>query len=92
MSRNPRMQIGGSTQRDPATGGVAFTNADLDLLASTTAQTSRGIYVGTAGNLACEMHDGSSVTFSNLAAGQVYPFAIRKVIGASTTAAGIILY
>lgn len=50
----------------------------------------RGIYVGTAGNLKVRMQDGSLVTFNNVVAGQIYPLRIDRVLATGTTAAGIV--
>lgn len=52
----------------------------------------RAVYVGTAGNLKVDMSDGTTVTFANLAAGQVYPFAVTKVYQTGSSVAGHILY
>lgn len=73
---------------DPAVGGVAFTGT-ADVTLDTYA---RGVYISTAGDLKVDLLDGSIVTFSNLLAGVVYPFAITKVYDTGTTAAGVALY
>ena len=65
---------------DHAVGAVAITGS-----AQTFNPTCRAIMCGGAGNLQCVMVDGSAVTFVGLAAGQVYPFAIRSIVAAGTT-------
>lgn len=73
---------------DPAVGGIAFTGtADV-----TFDQYTRGVYISTAGDLKVDMFDGSTVTFSGLLAGAVYPFAVLKVYDTGTTAAGVALF
>ncbi len=72
---------------DPAVGAVAFTGtADVDL-----PTVARGVYISTAGDLKVDMFDGTTVTFSNLLAGVVYPFAFKKIYDTGTTAAGVYL-
>lgn len=46
----------------------------------------RGLYVGTAGDVAVIMRDGSSVTFTALAAGIVHPLSLERVDATNTTA------
>lgn len=48
----------------------------------------RGIYVGTTGNLKVDLPDGSSPTFTNVAAG-VFPVQATKVYQTGTTASGM---
>lgn len=52
----------------------------------------RGFYISTAGNLNVVMASGRTVLFSNLVAGQDYPREIVKVLQASSTAAGVLLF
>lgn len=74
---------------DPAQGAVAI---DYGSGNQTLATESRGVYIGTAGHLKVDMADGTTaVTFSNLAAGTVYPFAITKIYQSGSTAAGVVL-
>lgn len=73
---------------DPATGAVAISYGSGDQTFSTE---SRGVYIGTAGNLKVDMADGTTVTFSNLAAGSIYAIAITKVYQTGSTAAGLVL-
>jgi hypothetical protein len=74
---------------DPAQGAVAISYGGGN---QTLATESRGVYIGTAGHLVVDMADGTtSVTFSNLAAGTIYPLAITKIYQAGSTAAGVVL-
>lgn len=52
----------------------------------------RALYIGSAGNLQVVMRGGSTVTFSNMVAGTIYPFSVTKILQASGTAAGVVLY
>jgi hypothetical protein len=52
----------------------------------------RGLYIGTAGDLAAIMggnDDLTSVIFKNLAVG-LYPFVVRRVLATGTTASNIV--
>lgn len=50
----------------------------------------RAIYVGTGGDATLNMADGTVVNFVSLVSGQVYPFAITKVLASGTTASNLI--
>lgn len=55
------------------------------------AQPTRGIYVGSAGNLTVEMPDTDApVLFVGLLAGVVYPFQVTRVYATGTTAASLV--
>ncbi len=73
-------------QSDPAIGVVAITGADQSF-----SKRVRGIYVATAGDLACTMADGSSASFVGLLAGVVYPFCITAITDAGTSITGNVL-
>lgn len=88
MAQNERMAASRWSPDDPAVGGVAIDYSGGNQVLATTG---RGIYIGTAGHLAVVMHDGSAVTFSNLTAGTVYPFAVKQITQAGSTAAGVVL-
>lgn len=75
---------------DPAIGAVAISYGGGD---QTITGFARGIYVDTAGSLKVDMADGTTVTFSNLAAGTIYPISITKIYqSGSSGVAGLILY
>lgn len=66
---------------------VAVTPSDsVDLAAGPT----KGLYVGGAGNVAVQMQDGSSVTFTALAVGVFHNISVKRVLATGTTAASII--
>lgn len=66
---------------------VAVTPAD-----GTTIPVTRALYVGTSGNLAVVMAEGSStVTFSNVPVG-IFPIQVQKVMAATTAANIVALY
>ncbi len=69
-----------------ATGGGSVTPSDSTELTYTT----RGLYVGVAGNVAVVMADGTSVTLTGLAAGVVHPLRVKQVRSTGTTATGIV--
>lgn len=68
-----------------AVRGVAVTPSD-----SATIPPTKGIYVGTAGNLAVTFPDGSVVTFTGIATGIVHPLCVTKVMATNTTASTIV--
>lgn len=75
---------------DPAIGGVVidYSGGDQEFTRPV-----RGVYIGTAGTLKVDLVDGSTLTFSNLAAGQIYSLRITKIYQTgSATAAGNVLY
>ena len=75
-----------SSLDSPARAAADVTPNDFADLATT----SRAIYVGTGGNLAVEMADGSAVTFAGVVAGSVLPLRVAKVRSTGTTAGGLI--
>jgi hypothetical protein len=64
----------------PASGAFAITPDDETDLATIT----RGIYVGTSGDLAVIMLDDTSVTLVDIVAGVVHPLRVKRVLEAST--------
>lgn len=73
---------------DPAIGAIAIDYAagDQDITVP-----SRGLYISSAGDLVVLMANGDAVTLTGLLAGVVYPIAVRKIIQAASTAAGLVL-
>lgn len=63
---------------------VAVTPSD-----STVLELTRGLYVGTTGNLAVRMADGQTVTFTAAAVGY-HPLQVDKVMSTNTTASNIL--
>lgn len=68
-----------------AHGAIAVTPSDSTIL-----QVTRGLYVGSAGDVAVEMTDGQTVTFTSVQAGTVLPLQVTKVLSTGTTAGNII--
>ena len=68
----------------PPEHAVTIVPADQDL-----ARATRALYVGTGGDLAVRMLDGSSVTLLNVPSGTLLPLRVGRVLPAST-ASGII--
>lgn len=68
------------------TGAVAVTPNDGADLAKMT----EGLYIGAAGNVAVTMQDGTSVTFTGLAAGVAHRLSVKRVLATGTTATGIV--
>ena len=89
-TRNESKRFRGADARrsDPADGALAI---DYSGGNQTLTTQSRGIYIGTAGNLKVDMGDGTTVTFSNLVAGTIYPLAVKKIYQTGSTAAGLVL-
>lgn len=74
------------TGTQPAEHAFAVTPHDTTSLTHTT----RGIYVGVAGNVKVTMIGGEAVTFVGLAAGVIHPIAAIIIWSAGTTATSII--
>jgi hypothetical protein len=74
----------GTDWTKPAVGAFAITAS-----ASALAHCTRGIYVGTSGDLTVTMKSGESVEFVGLAAGVIHPIACTHVT-AITTAADVL--
>lgn len=58
-----------------------------------TARITRGIYVGTSGDVVvqyCDDSDAATVTHKNLAAGVWHPMQVQKVVRTGTTATDIL--
>lgn len=73
----------------PAAHAVAVTPSDSTPLPFV----SRGIYVGTTGNLAVVMQGdttATAVTFSNVQAGSLLPLRVTYVMSTNTTASNIV--
>lgn len=71
---------------NPPRNAVSVTKSDTNDLA----YTSRGVYIGTTGNLAVIMDGGQSVVFKNLAAGMMHPMRVTRVLSTGTTAVDIL--
>ena len=70
----------------PAEGAISVTpndSNDLTYLA-------RSLFVGTSGNIAVNMADGSSVTFANVQSGQFLPIRVKRILATGTTATNIL--
>lgn len=70
----------------PASHGFAVTPHDSNPLAETT----RALYVGSAGNVALVLASGASVTFANVAGGSWLPVRAVQVRATGTTASAIV--
>ncbi len=65
---------------------VAITKSDSAAVAAT-----RGLYVGTGGDVKVDMMaTGSAITFKNVQSGTVLPIRVIKVYSADTTASDIV--
>ena len=85
MTRRRQLRVSSESARD----AVAISVGGGD---QTFANASRGVYITTAGNIACRFVDGTQdVTITGLLAGQVYPFALAIIRQTNTTAAGFVL-
>jgi len=69
----------------PAQGVVSITPSDSTVLSGI-----RGLYVGGAGNVAVTMADGSTGTYTAVAAGTTLATAPTKVMATNTTATNIL--
>lgn len=64
---------------------AAVTPSDSAYIATT-----KGIYVGGAGNLAVEFANGTTATFTAISIGIIHPISVRKVLATGTTATTIL--
>jgi hypothetical protein len=71
----------------PARGAVAVTPSDTVNLVGGAC---RGLYVGTAGNVAVVDTVGSVVTYTALAVGIVHPIQATRINNTNTTASNIV--
>ena len=70
----------------PASHGFAVTPHDSTLLVETT----RALYVGSAGHVALVLASGASVTLANVAGGTVLPVRAVQVRATGTTASNLV--
>ena len=71
---------------DPADDGVEITPSDTVDLERVT----RGLYVGTIGDVKVTMASGNTVTWVALAAGVIHPLQVRRVFATGTDATDIV--
>lgn len=76
----------GGSVTAPAQYAADVTPSDSADLAMTT----RGLYVGVAGNVKITLAGGSTVTLTDLASGVVHPLRVSRVWSTDTTATGIV--
>lgn len=50
----------------------------------------RAVYIGTGGDLAVELANGTRITLPNSVGGMMYPLRVRKVLSTGTTASSIV--
>lgn len=77
MSFNPA----DSSWTRPGGDAVAITPSASEITDGPT----RGLYVGVTGNVTVTFIDGSSVEFTNLAAGVIHPLSVTHVTAATAT-------
>lgn len=70
----------------PAQHAFEITPDDVELLDEVT----RGLYVGTGGDLAAIMATGATVSFTNIISGTVLPIRVQAILATGTTASGIV--
>lgn len=69
-----------------ARGGFTVTPSDTADLRVIT----RGLYVGTTGNLRVTLDNGDDVTFVTIAAGIIHPLYVKRVWSTNTTATNLV--
>lgn len=69
----------------PAASAAAVTPDD-----ETNIEPTRGLYLGTGGDLKVMMLAGTAVTFANLAAGIIHPIVAIRIYATGTTAGDIV--
>ena len=70
----------------PPEHGQAVTPSDAAELAHVT----RALFVGTGGNLAVRLQDGTALTFANVPGGTLIPIRVARVLATGTTASQIL--
>lgn len=83
IDRNTISRRGNGT---PATGAFAITPHDTNNLPFVT----RGIYVGSEGNVRVQLLDGDPVTFTGAQVGSILPIQAVRVFATGTTASNLI--
>lgn len=69
----------------PASRGAAVTPSDSNTLGS------RGLWVGTGGNVTVDFLDGgTNIALNNVPSGTLLPIAVTKVYSTGTTASNIV--
>lgn len=72
----------------PARSAASVTPSDATTLFTST----KGVWVGGAGNLAVTMHDGTSVTLVGVVAGSLLPVSVTQILATGTTATDIVVF
>ncbi len=75
-----------SNYSDPVSNGFAITPSD----ATNFTRETRGIYVGTTGNVVVVFPDASTVTFNSVPAGAILPVRAIRVNSTNTTASNMV--
>ena len=81
-----RFQNSSPSLSGPASHGFAVTPHDTNPLSETT----RALYVGSAGTLAVVLTSGAAITFAGVASGTVLPVRVTKVMATGTSATDIV--
>ncbi len=68
-----------------AAAGTAVTPHDTNNIDPT-----RGLYVGVSGDVKVVMLDGTTITFTNMAAGVIHPLQVVRVFSTGTAATNIV--
>lgn len=71
----------------PASYAAAVTPSDTVNLTNL----SRGLYVGSAGNVSCLTAGGDTVTLANVPAGSLLPVRLKRVNSTGTTASNMVV-
>lgn len=84
MPDHPNLQAAGLTA--PARSAAAVTPSN----AATFDEATRGLYIGTGGDIAVRMLGGQTVTFAAVPAGSLLPVRVDRVLATGTTAGAIV--
>ena len=88
MSSNPSMERKTTAdQTVSAFDAVSVTTSDTTVIPTT-----RGLWVGGAGDLSVKMNSGNTVTVVGVAAGTLLPFQVIQVLAATTATSILALY
>ena len=79
------MNMTGSEIDAPGQGAFVIDTFDVDL-----PRVTRGVWVGTGGDLEVVMRNGDQVVFKNATSGVIVPLQVKQVVAAGTTASDLI--
>ncbi|PZU85939.1 MAG: hypothetical protein DI528_10780 [Shinella sp.] len=68
-----------------STGFTILPDDDANLL-----ETTRGLYIGSGGDISVVMTSGASIVLTNVPGGSILPLRVNRVLATGTTTSGIV--